>query len=236
MTVGRHRRRSLPRSVGALMVVFGFSAGLVLYWSTWGDTAGVSTDPARVLDDPDLVFDEPWLLADGLENRVYAAVRECMDRRSAAYQKPTISEPVADDDASADYRPLANLESMSPDELDAYETALYGAPLRELDGPVVSSGCAVAGQRALEESLDELAATGFTYDTLAELQSAQDAGSILEDLAACVQDADLGGILSRGTLPDCEDLAAEGGDLQHVYGERFVTANRERLQDLLSDA
>lgn len=228
MSDRRRRSRLLPRGAGAGLMVFGFAVGTFAYWSLFGGFSVPDTDPDRVLDDPDLIFSEPWLVADAVEKRVQAAIAECMAQADMAYQAPSgIVEPEPE---PADYRSLSELEDLTREQLDAYERALYGAPLRELDGPAVVEGCAVAGQEALEDSLDVLADSGLNYDSLTAL----DSGISFDDLADCIAGADLGDLLG-GTPPDCESLVEAGERLQSRFADDFVTANPAHLERLFGE-
>lgn len=198
------------------LAVVGIIIGTAIGWYLWGDPQPDVTfdvdrgDPAAILDDPNLLFDEPSLLADAIESRVNEEVAACMDDRGFTYRQPSVDPPLdtliepdrgptflVGSTSAPDLRPLLPLQA--EDDLDDYETALYGAPLQEMDGPSNAGGCAAQGELVLEDSLATLAEAGFTYGTLLELSFSDYEGiygawtaCMLETLDRPVRDPDFG--------------------------------------------
>lgn len=105
---------------------------------------------------------EPTLVAELIETRVEREVAECMARQGFDYAPELPEAPAADvergygiatdpPDVGIDDTNLTRLSELSEEELVAYEVALYGAPLDELDGAPPPGGCGQEVAPILEE-------------------------------------------------------------------------------------
>jgi len=159
------------------------------------DLAG-RTDPQAIWDDPTVLFNDPGILGTAVEMQVTEAVRSCMEASGQSFRGPAVAGSIYDllDPAREGYgvatggdtpRPTLGSSGPSGGDRNAYETALYGAPLDSTAGG--DGGCAAVGYQALTAAVNTLETLPYTIDQL-EADALSDPAYLLaqQEWAACM--------------------------------------------------
>jgi hypothetical protein len=144
----------------------------------WGGTVavlvsalvlGVSKAPQLLAQEDELetlmaVLEDPTSLANAIDSRVSTELAQCMSEQGFDYvaspnqveAEVVPSYGIAAGEARQELVDpnLDILRSLTPDEVTAYEIALYGAPLVEFEGEAAQGSCADQAQQIIEGEIE----------------------------------------------------------------------------------